>query len=257
MDDQTVIVEKASGVATVWLSRESTRNAFNEEMIHQLSSVLNELETDPSIRILVLRGKGKVFCAGADLKWMQKAVDYSHDENLKESQQLSVMLHQLYTITKPTIALVHGAAFGGGIGLLAACDFVLAFNDTKFSFSEVKIGLIPATISPYALKRMSESKARQLMLTGQVFMAVEAQQSGLVDFTGSMDAVEQKMEEITGLLLGSAPEAQRKTKQLINEVVNNWTLEEAIQKTAALIAEIRSTEEAQKGMRAFLSNRQK
>ncbi|MEQ8554670.1 MAG: enoyl-CoA hydratase-related protein [Cyclobacteriaceae bacterium] len=250
-----VIVEKEAGVATIWLNREQVRNAFNEEMIADLLETLVKLDQDPGLRLLILRGKGPVFCAGADLNWMRKAVDYSYNQNMDESLMLAKMLNSLYTFSKPTIALVHGAAIGGGVGLISCCDFVFSLPDTKFSFSEVKLGLVPAVISPYAVKRIGERYAKQLMLTGKLFGEDEALDVGLIDFFGEEAEVQAQVSSVISLIKEAGPEAVSKCKRLISKVVNQWTLEEAIEKTSGLIAEIRSSNEAQEGMRAFLAKK--
>lgn len=255
MGNDQVIVEKEQAVTTVWLNREEVRNAFNEEVIQQLIKVLETIGQDDTTRLVVLRGKGPSFCAGADLNWMKKAINYSLNDNLVESRQLSKLLYNLYTFPKPTFAIVHGAAIGGGIGLLAACDFVFSEKETRFSFSEVKIGLVPACIAPYAIKRIGEHKAKQLMLTGKTFDAVEALKIGLVDFSDSKSKVESEAQALITQLLNAGPEAIIECKKLIHQVVNHWSLEEASDKTAELIASIRSTKEAQEGMKSFLEKR--
>lgn len=253
--EQSVIIEKKGGVATLWLNRGEVRNAFNEEMISSLQASLDNLNADSSVRMLIVRGKGPVFCAGADLNWMQKAVDYSYDQNMEESLKLAKMLNTLYSFSKPTIAIVHGAAIGGGVGLVSCCDFVFSLPETKFSFSEVKLGLIPAVISPYAIKRIGERYARQLMLTGKLFMEEEALKVGLVDFAGDEDEVKSQLTNVIRLLEEAGPKAVSQCKGLIEKVVNQWTLDQAIEKTSRLIADIRSSDEAQEGMRSFLAKK--
>ena len=253
--EQSVIIEKKGGVATLWLNRGEVRNAFNEEMISSLQASLDNLNADSSVRMLIVRGKGPVFCAGADLNWMQKAVDYSYNQNMEESMRLAKMLNTLYSFSKPTIAIVHGAAIGGGVGLVSCCDFVFSLPETKFSFSEVKLGLIPAVISPYAIKRIGERYARQLMLTGKLFMEEEALKVGLVDFAGDEDEVKNQLTNVSRLVEEAGPKAVSQCKGLIENVVNQWTLDEAIDKTSRLIADIRSSDEAQEGMRSFLAKK--
>ena len=254
--EQTVLIERADGVATISLNRERVRNAFNEEMISALQRALDDLNEDDSIQVLILRGKGPVFCAGADLNWMQKAVDYSYQQNMEESLSLAKMLHTLYSFSRPTIAVVHGAAIGGGVGLISCCDFVFSQHDTKFSFSEVKLGLIPAVISPYAIKRIGEKHAKQLMLTAKLIREDEALQVGLVDFAGSEEEVDVQVTSVIKLIQEAGPQAVSHCKRLILNISNQWSLDEAIGKTAQLIAEIRSTEEAQHGMRSFLAKKE-
>jgi len=204
---------------------------------------------------VVIRGRGKSFCAGADLNWMRDVADYSYEQNYKESLQLSECFYSIYTCRKPTIALVHGAAIGGANGILASCDFAFADENTVFSLSEVKIGIVPACISPYIIKRVGEFNAKDLMLTGKRFDGKEAERFGLVNKSFSEGLMENHLNLLIDSLKTSGPKAILHCKNLINEVCNHLTMNQALEYTAKMIAEIRSSEEGQEGMAAFLGKR--
>lgn len=244
-----------SDIATVWLNRPEIHNAFNQEMISEIIKCFDHIANEDSIRIVVLRGRGKSFCAGADLNWMRDVAKFSYEQNYEESFQLSKCFYSIYTCPKPTIALVHGAAIGGANGLLAACDFAYCTNDTVFSLSEVKIGIVPACISPYIIKRTGEYTSRELMLTGKRFKGAKAESSKLVNKTMGEADLEPYLESTIDLLRTSGPKAMSHCKDLINKVVNTLTLEEALAYTAKIIADIRASDEGQEGMDAFLNKR--
>lgn len=254
---QTIEIQRNTEKLTayIWLNRPEIRNAMNETMIEELIDAYNTLNEDNSVRIIVLRGKGKVFCSGADLNWMREVVKYGYEQSFKESKRLAQCFYTIYTSKKPTIALVHGAAIGGANGLMAACDIVYAAEDAIFSLSEVKIGLIPAAISPYVIKRIGEFAARELFLTGRRFNGIEAQNYRLVNKAVPSDKLDETLNETIDLLLTSGPEAMGHAKNLIFNVVNKLSLEEAIDFTADMIAKIRISEEGQEGMSAFLEKR--
>ncbi len=189
-DFQTIEFEVKESILTVWLSRPQIHNALNEIMISELLECFTSVNEMDDIRVVVLRGKGKSFCAGADLNWMRDVANYSYEQNYKESLQLANCFYAIYTCKKPTIAMVHGAAIGGANGLLAACDFAFADENTVFSLSEVKIGIVPACISPYIIKRVGEYHAKDLMLTGRRIQGNEAEKFGLVNKSFSEDQME-------------------------------------------------------------------
>ncbi|MFT7035146.1 MAG: methylglutaconyl-CoA hydratase [Cyclobacteriaceae bacterium] len=248
-------LKKKDAIATIWLNRPEVHNAFHDGMISELIEVLKQVGNDEGIRLLTLRGKGKSFSAGADIKWMSRSIEFSFEQNLKESLNLSDCLYSIYSFPKPTIAIVHGACFGGANGVLAACDFVIAHEHTTFSLSEVKIGLIPACIAPYILKRLGEYNTKSLMLRGDRINSVEALKIGLVNFSGTDGENSAELKGLINDLLTSGPEAVTKSKKLIEHVANVWTLEEARVKTAEIISKIRSSDEGQEGMKAFLEKR--
>lgn len=254
-DFQTIEFEQKGDIGTIWLNRPEIRNAFNETMIQELIDCFEAAGKMESLRMLVLRGRGRAFCAGADLNWMRGVAGYSYEENLAESLNLSKCFYTIYTSPKPTLALVHGAAIGGANGLLAACDFAYAANDTVFSLSEVKIGIVPACISPYVVKRTGEFASRELMLTGMRFDGYVAEKHGLVNAAMPLEALEQKQEALAEMLRTSGPRAITHCKNLLFKVSNTLSLEEAYTYTAEMIAEIRASEEGQEGMAAFLEKR--
>jgi methylglutaconyl-CoA hydratase len=252
---KTIELEVANEVGTIWLNRPEIHNAFNEVMISELIQIFEEINNKEDVRIVVMRGRGKSFCAGADLNWMRDVAKYSYEENYKESLNLSLCFYNIYTCTKPTIAYVHGAAIGGANGLLAACDFVYADENTTFSLSEVKIGIVPACISPYVTKRVGEYGSKELMLTGKRFKGAEAARHKLINETLTAGETEKKLDELIDLLKTSGPKAMTHCKNLLYDISNKLTLQEAIDYTARMIADIRASEEGQEGMAAFLQKR--
>lgn len=252
---KTIKVGIAEQVATVWLSRPQIHNAFNEIMIEEIKSVFTELNETDDVRVIVLRGEGPSFCAGADLNWMRAVAGYSRGQNLAESQNLSACFYSIYSCSKPTIAVVHGAAIGGANGLLAACDIVLAEEQTVFSLSEVKIGIVPACISPYIIKRVGEYPAKELMLTGMRFKGEKAVEVGLVNRSLPIGELDEMIESYVSGFKTSGPKAIAQCKELIDQVVNHLSLDDAKNYTAEMIADIRASEEGQEGMAAFLEKR--
>ncbi|PLX14757.1 MAG: enoyl-CoA hydratase [Salinivirgaceae bacterium] len=252
---KTIKIEVENGVGTLWLNRPEIHNAFNEVMISEIIRAFEYIENEDDIKIVVLRGEGKSFCAGADLNWMRDVANYSYDQNYEESLNLSNCFYKIYTCPKPTIARVHGAAIGGANGLLAACDFAYADDNTTFSLSEVKIGVVPACISPYVTKRVGEYGSKELMLTGKRFKGPEAEKHKLVNKSLSADKLDEYILEIIGLLKTSGPKAMAHCKNLLYDISNELSLEDAISYTAKMIAEIRSSDEGQEGMAAFLEKR--
>jgi methylglutaconyl-CoA hydratase len=251
----TIKVDIKDAVATVWLNRPDIRNAFNEVMISELITCFELFPERADVRVIVLRGNGKSFCAGADLNWMRDVAKYTYQENFHESLQLSKCFYTIYSSPKPTIAVVHGAAIGGANGLLAACDMAYCDHETVFSLSEVKIGIVPACISPYVIKRVGEYGARELMLTGRRINGPEAQSFGLVNKSIPAGELDAHVNAVTGLLLSSGPKAVAQCKVLIDQVTNRISLDEALTYTAKMIADIRASEEGQEGMAAFLGKR--
>lgn len=252
---KTIEFEVREDTAFVYLNRPDVHNAFNEEMISEITDCFSLLDEDASIRAVVMRGKGKSFCAGADLNWMKGIIKYTYEQNLAESLRLAKCFHKIYTCKKPTICIVHGHALGGANGFITACDFAYCADDAIFSLSEVKIGIIPACISPYVVKRVGECKARDLMLTGRRINGQEAQAYGLVNKSLKTNELENEVNSLIELLRTSGPEAIAQCKKLLYDVSNVLTLEQAIEYTAKMIAEIRISPEGQEGMAAFLEKR--
>ncbi len=255
MTYQTILPEIKHDIATIWLNRPEVRNAFNHVTITELITVFKELEKLEKLRAVVIRGKGKSFCAGADLNWMRAVKDFSFEQNYQESLDLSECLYAIYTFSKPVIAVVHGAAIGGANGILAASDIVICEENTVFSLSEVKIGIIPACISPYVIKRIGEPVAREWMLTGKRVNGTEAEKYHLVNHSLPEEQLEDYLNDTIRLLREAGPEAVIRCKTLIYNVINQIPLKEALAYTARMIASQRLTSEAQEGMNAFLEKR--
>jgi len=251
----TIEFEQNADLGIIWLNRPEIHNAFNELMIRELIECFEAINGMDDIRIVILRGKGKSFCAGADLNWMRDVARYTFEQNYKESLNLSKCFFTIYTCKKPTIAMVHGAAIGGANGLLASCDFAYADDNTTFSLSEVKIGVVPACISPYVTKRVGEYGSRELMLTGRRIKGKEAEQFRLVNKSLPAEELESYVASVVDLLRTSGPKAMSQCKNLIFNISNMETLGQALESTARMIAEIRASEEGQEGMAAFLEKR--
>jgi len=251
----TIDFNTRNGIANITLNRPDIRNAFNEVMIAELTSAFREAGEIADIRVIILRGEGKSFCAGADLNWMRDVSKYSFEQNYAESYRLSECFYAIFLSQKPTIAVFNGAAVGGANGLLAACDLAVCDNETVFSLSEVKIGIVPACISPYVIKRVGEYGARELMLTGRRINGTEAEKYKLVNKSLPADQLESYIDQMVQMLLTSGPAAITHCKKLIDKVVNDIDMDEALTYTAKMIAEIRASEEGQEGMSAFLQKR--
>ena len=249
----TIELSLDQGALTIRLNRPDLHNAFDETMLRELTSCFENL--DPEILFVILRGNGKSFCAGVDLNWMKSVSLNSFDQNFEEGYRLSQCFYTIYTCPKPTIARVHGAAIGGANGLLAACDIAVCDDETVFSLSEVKIGIVPACISPYVIKRVGEYGARELMITGKRFRGKEAESFRLVNKSVPAEKLEETLQETIALLRTSGPKAMSHCKTLIYDVANKLTLMEAYDYTARMIAEIRASDEGQEGMNAFLEKR--
>lgn len=253
---KTIEVIKKDKGAVLWIAfkRPEIHNAFNAEAILELTDAFDRVRTDESVRVVVLTGVGKSFCAGADINWMREIVRYSFDQNLKESLQLAEVLFNIYTLPKPTIAMVNGAAIGGGTGFLSVCDIAVAAEEAEFGLSEVKIGLVPAAISPYVVRKIGESKAREYFLSGKRISAQKACEIGLVNEVVPKNKLEERVDELIEQLLASGPEAIASCKELILNVTR-LSLEDVKEYTARMIANLRISEEGQEGMSAFLEKR--
>jgi len=245
----------SGGVARVTLDRPEIRNAFDDALIVALTSVLRELDADDAVRAVVLAGNGPAFCAGADLNWMKRMAGYGYEQNLADAQALAEMLRTLDRMRKPTIARVHGPAFAGGVGLVAACDIAIGVPDAKFCLSEAKLGLSPATISPYVVRAMGERAARRYFLSAEVFDGVEAQRIGLLTAVSPSDNLDGEIDEILKHLAQGGPVAIAKIKDLIRRVSSGAIDDAMIEDTAQRIAEIRVSPEGREGIAAFLEKR--
>jgi len=254
-DYQTLELESHSDVAVIWMNRPEVRNAFNEIMIGELSQALKALESDPAVRVIVLAGRGPSFCAGADLNWMKKMSGYTEAQNYEDALGLATMLNTLNTLSKPTIARVHGHAYAGGMGLVAACDMAVAAFEAEFCLSEVRIGLIPSTIGPYVVAAMGERASRRYMLTAERFNASEAYRTGLVHEIAPAENMDEKIDELLVHLVRCGSEAHAETKSLIGTIVASPLDQSLIEETATRIAKIRASDEGKEGIRSFLEKR--
>ncbi len=252
---KTLEIERAGGVATVWMNRPEVHNAFNAELIAELTAVCRELDGDETVRVVVLAGRGKSFSAGADLNWMKAAAAASVEENREDARRLAGMLRALAELEKPTIARVHGAALGGGMGLASACDICVASEKASFATSEVKFGIIPSAISPYVLRAIGERQAYRYFQTAERISAARAGEIGLAHEVVAEEALDAKVGEIVTALLQGGPKAQAAAKDLIRGVANRPVGDEVVEDTARRIAELRATPEAKEGLDAFLAKR--
>lgn len=246
-----LLIEQNGPVVSVTLNRPDVRNAFNEELIAELTAWAEGPHRE---RVAILSGAGKVFCAGADLTWMSKTVGYSHEENVRDAMDMARMFSALDRLPIPLIGRVHGAALGGGAGLAAVCDIVVAAEDTIFGFTEVKLGILPAVISPYALAKIGRSAARELFLTGARFSAVRAREIGLVHAVAEEAELDRIVAKYVNDLVTSGPEALAAAKRMIAAVADAHDADLA-HLTSKTIAERRVSPEGQEGMRAFLDKR--
>jgi methylglutaconyl-CoA hydratase len=248
-----LLVEKKHGVARVTLNRPEVRNAFDDSLISQLQRAFDDIGGDPSVRALVLAGNGPAFCAGADLNWMKRMAGYGYEQNLADARALAHMLSTLDRMPKPTIARVHGPAFAGGTGLVAACDIAVGTAEAKFCFSEAKLGLSPATISPHVLRAIGERAARRYFLTAEVFDAKEAFRIGMLSVL--TDDLDPTIDELLKHLLAGGPEAMKKIKDLVRTVSGAPVDDALVAETAKRIAEIRVSPEGKEGIASFLEKR--
>ena len=252
----TIIAQKEYALLTIKLNRPEVHNAMNDVMIAELTEAFQSIAKKEDVRAVVLRGNGKSFCAGADLNYMKSIAGFGFDENVKDGKKLAALFKAIYDCPVPTIAVIHGAAFGGANGLLAACDIVIAEENTTFAFSEVKLGIAPATIAPFVIKRIGEFGAKELMMTGKRFKGPEAEKWHLVHHSVKEDLLEETLQKTIKQLMSSAPEAVKETKELIGKVIEAGTIsDKLVNFTARKIAELRASEEGQEGMTAFLKKR--
>ena len=252
---QTIEIDIAGPVATVWLNRPDMRNAFDEVTIAELTQTFRELGGHAGVRVVVLAARGPAFCAGADLNWMKKMAGYTHEENRADAAQLAEMLHVIYTCPKPVVARVQGDCYAGGMGLVAVCDMAIVAEQANFCLSEVKLGLIPATISPYVILGMGENAARRYFLTAERFSAQEAHRIGFVHQVVAADVLDATVADIVKTLVGNSPNAVTEAKRLVRDVAGKPLTAELIADTAERIADIRSSEEGKEGVRSFLEKR--
>jgi methylglutaconyl-CoA hydratase len=243
------------GVARVRLNNPGKHNAFDDQMIGQLTEAFVAIADNSNVRIMVLGSEGKSFSAGADLEWMKRMASYSYDENLRDASALALMLKTLNEIPQPTIARIQGSAFGGAVGLVSCCDMAVAASAASFSLSEVKIGLVPATISPYVIAAIGQRAARRYFVTAERFDAHRALQLGLVNEVVDAEQLDQEIDRLINTLLANGPAAVTAAKQLVFDVAGKPIDQQLIDATCETIAAIRVSEQGQEGLQAFLERR--
>jgi methylglutaconyl-CoA hydratase len=255
MSYQTLDISIAGKVATVTLNRPELRNAFNELAIAELALAFDELGRNDLVRVVVLAANGPAFCAGADLNWMKKMAAYTQDENEADALLLADMLRTIYLCPKPVVARVQGDCYAGGMGLVAACDIAVASDAANFCLSEVKLGLIPATISPYVIKAMGENAARRYFISAERFTALEAHRIGFVHEVVVPEALDTTVAAIVKALSSNSPHAVREAKKLVREIAGKPVTDDLVADTANRIAAIRASDEGREGVASFLEKR--
>jgi methylglutaconyl-CoA hydratase len=248
-------VEKKGGVARVTLDRPEVRNAFDEVVIEKLAHVFHEIAADTGIRVVVLAGNGPAFCAGADLNWMKRMAGYTRAENLADAEALARMLRVIYECPKPTIARIQGDVYAGGTGLVAACDIAVSVDTAQFCLSEVRLGLIPATISPYVIRAMGARAAHRYFLTAEPFSAAEALRIGFVHEVVPASELDAKVDGIAQTLVKNGPAAVKACKQLLHDVAGRKISTALVTMTVEGIADIRASDEGREGVQSFLQKR--
>ncbi len=255
MDYQTLEIVRDAHVATIWMNRPEVRNAFSEQTIAELTHAFRALSKERGVRAIVLAARGSAFSAGADLNWMKKMAGYSEEENRADALALAEMLHTIHTCGKPTIARVQGDSYGGGVGLVAACDIAVVADSAGFCLSEVKLGLIPATISPYVIRAMGERAANRYFLTAERFDAREAMRIGFVHEVVAPEELDAAVARLLQHLSAGGPHAHDEAKRLIRDVAGEPVDEHLLADTARRIAEVRVSPEGREGIAAFLEKR--
>lgn len=253
MTCQHIIYTVENQIATITMNRPEVHNAFDEEVIQQLQHAFLKAGDDKNVRAVILRGNGKSFSAGGDLNWMRRVADYSLEQNVADAMGLGILLKTINTLPKPTIALVHGNAFGGGVGLTACCDIAIAEEGALFCLSEVRIGIIPSIIAPYVMAAIGERQARRYFLTAERISAKTAAQIGLVHEVAPAGGLDAAVEKIIAALWDGAPAAQVRGKKIILDISHRKIDDALIKFTAEQIAEARASEEGQEGLTAFLN----
>ena len=252
---QALSVAVHDRVARITLTRPEVRNAFNDEVIAQLTTAFESVGARDDVRAVVLAAEGPAFCAGADLNWMRRMADYTRDENIADAGQLAAMLQAIYHCPKPTVARVQGDVFAGGMGLVAACDMAVSVDTATYCLSEVKLGLIPATISPYVIRAMGARAAHRYFLTAERFSAAEAHRIGFVHEVVNADALDAAVDTLTQALCSAGPAAVRACKRLVQDVAEREINAALIAQTVAGIADIRASAEGREGVQSFLQKR--
>ena len=252
---QAIRISAQGGIATVVLSRPDVRNAFNDEVIAELSQAFIQLGDDPQVRAIVLMAEGPAFCAGADLNWMRRMADYSREENEQDAEKLAFMLRTIYECPKPTIARVQGDVYAGGMGLVACCDMAVSVDTANYCLSEVKLGLIPATIGPYVIRAMGPRASHRYFLTAERFSAAEARRIGFVHEVVPADQLDATVNTWVQALLAASPNAIKECKKLVQYVADRDITRLLIDHTVKAIADIRASDEGKEGVQSFLNKR--
>ncbi|HEX6708278.1 MAG TPA: enoyl-CoA hydratase/isomerase family protein [Albitalea sp.] len=249
------ILRPSAHVAQVWLNRPDVRNAFNEGVIREMTEAFQALAADAALRVVVLGGRGKAFCAGADLGWMRAMADYSWEQNRADAQALADMLWAIYRCPVPVIGRIHGDCYAGGVGLASVCDILVAADVASFCLSEARLGLLPATIGPYVVRALGEQASRRFFVTAERFGAVQAQALGFVHAVCALDELDAKVDELVATLVANGPMAVRACKRLVQDVAHR-TIDGALREdTARRIADIRASDEGKEGVQSFLHKR--
>jgi methylglutaconyl-CoA hydratase len=251
---ETVKIHLDGPIARVSFCRPEVHNAFNDTLIYEMTDLFSSLKQDNNLRVIVLTGEGKSFCAGADLNWMRRVKDYSFEKNLEESLALADLFWLIYSMPVPVVGRINGAAIGGGTGFVSVCDIAVAAESAKFSFSEVKIGVVPACIGPYVIRKIGEGKAREFFISGERLTAADAYRIGLVNRYYPDDKLDEEIETLIKTILSSGPNAIKMAKELISNVPH-MTPDQFRPYTAEMIARLRKSDEGQEGMDAFLNKR--
>ena len=251
----TLNVQRSGHIARVYLNRPDVRNAFNEQVIAELTATFQQLSTESDLRAIVLGGHGKAFCAGADLSWMRGMAAFSWEQNRADAQALADMLWTIYQCPTPIVARLQGDCYAGGVGLAAVCDVVVAADIMNFCLSEARLGLLPATISPYVIRAMGEQAARRYFITAERFTATQAHAMGLVHELSAADALDARVDEIVAALVANGPLATRACKALVQDVAGLQITDDLRSETARRIADIRVSSEGKEGIQSFLQKR--
>jgi methylglutaconyl-CoA hydratase len=252
---ETLVLDRQDAILSIVLDRPDVHNAFDETLVTELTAALRDAAADASVRVVLLCGTGRFFCAGADLNWMKRMAVYSREENLADARALAEMLRTLAEMPKPTVARVHGGAFGGGVGVVAACDIAIAASDAVFALSEARLGLVPATIGPYVVEAIGPRHARRLFQTAERFSAAEAFRIGLLHDIVMPEELDARIGDVLEALLAAGPAAQVACKDLIRAVAGRPVDRALVEYTAELIADVRASAEGREGVAAFLEKR--
>lgn len=250
MNDLNISIKNSVG--TVCINRPEIHNAFNDELIKSMTEAFNQLDNDNNVQIIVLTGEGRSFCAGADLNWMSSMIDYTLDENIEDSKKLANLFETINNVSKPVIGKINGAALGGGVGLVAVCDYAITHEKSKFGFTETRLGLIPAVISPYCIRKIGESNARAWFLSGDRFSAQKAREMNLIHQVSTLENFEDDFNKLIESYLVAGPKATIEAKKLIKIITDNNDYSDY---TTTAISQLRVSQEGQEGMKALLEKR--